>query len=297
MNIIKLVHNNNVDFVKELQDMRLMLKEKNIIIGLVESDEGNSQLIKIMCDKEQCDSKTINMIYLYISNILYNIVIEEYRKKELFVFLTDTFFFLKHEEILDVETLVMNILKGEESLKDSRKVFCINKINSIIEKIKSCLEENTEINIKGFIRFRMKEICEDIEEIVDKIVEEYMVEKEYKEFVKLLKYFVEIQESRIDIINIYVISNEKYLLIDGDGNDIFEEFVKELSNNNEIDTEAKIEDIIISGLITNAPKKLIIHKRQNCGNKEFIDTINYVFGERVTFCDTCLKCNNVNIEL
>ena len=44
----------------------------------------------------------------------------------------------------------------------------------------------------------MKELREDIEEIIDKVVEEYMVEKEYREFVKLLKYFVDIQESKIE---------------------------------------------------------------------------------------------------
>ena len=76
--------------------------------------------------------------------------------------------------------------------------YCINKINCIIEKIKECLEENEVINIKGFITFRMKELREDIECIIDKIVEDYMIEKEYKEFIKLLKYFVDILESKIE---------------------------------------------------------------------------------------------------
>ena len=53
----------------------------------------------------------------------------------------------------------------------------------------------------------MKELRSDIEEIIDKVIEGYMVEKEYKEFIKLLKYFVDIQESKIDLINI-VIDNE-----------------------------------------------------------------------------------------
>ncbi|MBM6821042.1 putative sporulation protein YtxC, partial [Clostridium saudiense] len=127
-----------------------------------------------------------------------NIVIEKYRKKELFNFLTETYFFLKHDEIIEVEDMIMKVLRSEENLKDEKMIYCISKINSIIEKIKTCLEENEEINIKGFITFRMKELREDIEDIVDKVVEEYMVEKEYKEFVKLLKYFVDIQ---LNILN------------------------------------------------------------------------------------------------
>ena len=296
MFIMKVVHNNEIELVRELQELRELLKKKNITIGLVESKEGSSHLVKIMCDEEGYSEKVKRMIYLYISNILYNIVIEKYRKKELFNFLTETYFFLKQEEILEVEEMIMKVLRSEENLKDEKMIFCISKINSIIEKIKTCLEENEEINIKGFITFRMKELREDIEEIIDKVVEEYMVEKEYKEFVKLLKYFVDIQESKIEKINIYIHEGGGYELKDGYGNDIFNEFMKELSEC-KIDTEAKIEDIIISGLITNAPKQVIIHHKENCLNAEFIETIVNVFGDRVFYCTGCTNCETSKLKV
>lgn len=296
MLVMKLVHNNDIDLVNELQELREILKKKNIIIGLVESGEGPSYLIKIMCDEDCYNEKVKRIIYLYISNILFNIVIEKYRKKELFDFLTDTYFFLKQEEIIEVEEMIMKVLRSEENLKDEKMIYCISKINSVIEKIKTCLEENEEINIKGFITFRMKELREDIEDIIDKVVEEYMVEKEYKEFVKLLKYFVDIQESKIDKINIYIHDGGGYILKDGQGNDIFSEFMKELSECR-IDTEAKIEDIIISGLITNAPKQIIIHNKENCLNTEFIETIVNVFGDRVFYCGGCTNCLSSKIKV
>lgn len=289
MLVMKLVHNNDLDFIKELQQLREILKKKNITIGLVESGEGSTHLIKIMCDEDCYNEKIKNMIYLYISNILYGIVVEQYRKKEMFDFLIDTYFFLKQEEIMEVEDKIMRVLNGDDSVKDENMFTCINKINSIIEKIKTCLEENEEINIKGFITFRMKELREDIEDIIEKIVEDYMVEKEYKEFVNLLKYFVDIQESKIEEINIYIQENGGYLLKDENGNDVFDEFIKELSECR-IDTEANVEDIIISGLITNAPKHVIIHRKDRCVNFEFIDTIFNVFGDRVCYCSGCKSC-------
>ena len=146
MFIMKVVHNNEIELVRELQELRELLKKKNITIGLVESKEGSSHLVKIMCDEEGYSEKVKRMIYLYISNILYNIVIEKYRKKELFNFLTETYFFLKQEEILEVEEMIMKVLRSEENLKDEKMIFCISKINSIIEKIKTCLEENEEID-------------------------------------------------------------------------------------------------------------------------------------------------------
>ena len=296
MLVMKIVHNDEIDLVHELQELREILKKKNITIGLVESGEGSSHLIKVMCNEECYNEKIKRMIYLYISNILYNIVIEKYREKELFNFLTETYFFLKQEEILEVEEMIMKVLRSEENLKDEKMIFCISKINSLIEKIKTCLEENEEINIKGFITFRMKELREDIEEIIDKVVEEYMVEKEYKEFVKLLKYFVDIQESKIEKINIYIHEGGGYELKDGYGNDIFNEFMKELSEC-KIDTEAKIEDIIISGLITNAPKQVIIHHKENCLNAEFIETIVNVFGDRVFYCTGCTNCETSKLKV
>ena len=47
----------------------------------------------------------------------------------------------------------------------------MNRKNNIINKIISCLKENDEININGFITFRMRRIEEDIDFIIDKVVE------------------------------------------------------------------------------------------------------------------------------
>ena len=52
MFIMKVVHNNEIELVRDLQELRELLKKKNITIGLVESKEGSSHLVKIMCDEE-----------------------------------------------------------------------------------------------------------------------------------------------------------------------------------------------------------------------------------------------------
>ena len=296
MLVMKLVHNNDLDFVKELQELRELLKKKNITMGIVESGEGSSNIIKIICDNESYNDKIKNTICLYISNILYSVVVKEYRRKELFNYLMENYFFLKQSEIMEVEEKIVSVLQNEEKVTDKKMFYCINKINCIIEKIKECLEENEVINIKGFITFRMKELREDIECIIDKIVEDYMIEKEYKEFIKLLKYFVDIQESKIEKIDIYIQSDGGYVLKDGLGNDIFEEFVKEIYEC-KIDTEANVEDIIISGLITNAPKEVVIHNKDRALNLEFIDTIKNVFGDRVSFCNGCSKCLATKLKI
>lgn len=280
MLILKLAYNEELTFGHDLQKLRESLKKREILIGLVESIEGKTHIIKIMCDDNSYSEEIKDIINLYVSNILYRIVIENYRQKEMFEFLIDNYFFLKQNEILEVEEKIMNVLSLNEKVDDEKSIYCLNIVNSIIEKIRECISEKQEINIDGFITFRMRKLREDIEKIIDKVVEKYMVDKEYEEFVKLLKYFVDIQESKIDEIKIYIDERDNYIVKDGFGKDLYKDFLVQVAGNAS-DLNINIEDILISGLITSSPKKITIYGTNNCSNKEFINTIKSVFGDRV----------------
>ncbi|NLM34032.1 MAG: putative sporulation protein YtxC [Clostridiales bacterium] len=290
MLLLTVVYEGSRDLIGDINELKEYLKSKGIFIGFSESIVGDMQFIKIYCSEDEYNEKIVNTFNLYMANILYKIAICEFYDRDMLNFLNDTYFFLKPDEIRDIEILSMRMLKGEELNIDDYSIYCMNRKNNIINKIVSCLEENDEININGFITFRMRELREDIEFIIDKVVEKYMVEKEYTEFIKLLKYFVEIQDSKLDIVNIIIDSNGKYSIRDKDGNDMLREFLNELSG--EKITESNLEDLIISGLITNAPKIINIHGVENCTNKEIIDTINNVFTDRVNICKECEFCKS-----
>jgi len=282
MLILKLAYNEELNFSRDLQELRELLKKKDIIIGFVESIEGKTHIIKIICEEEYYNEKIKEIINLYVSNILYRIVIDNYRAKEMYEFLIENYFFLKQNEILEVEDEIVRELKCEEKTKNEDSIYCLNRINSMIEKIRECISEKQELNIEGFITFRMRKLRADIEKIIDKIVERYMVEREYKEFVKLLKYFVEIQECKIEKINIIIEENNNYIVKNGEGKDLYYEFLRELTAE-QGSLDLNMEDILISGLITSAPKNITIYGKENCTNKEFLDTIENVFGDRVFF--------------
>ena len=284
MLVLKLAYNEELTFPHDLQELKESLKKKNITIGLVESIEGKTHIIKIICDKNSYSEKIEDIINLYVSNILYRIVIDNYRKKEMFEFITDNYFFLKQSEILEVENKILKILNCEAACKDEDSIYCLNRINCIIQKIRECICEKQEMNVDGFITFRMRMLREDIEKIIDKVVEKYMVEKEYEEFVRLLKYFVDIQECKIEKIIISIEEGNHYIIKDEYGRDLYKDFLKELTGD-EKDYDINIEDILISGLITSSPKKIIIYGEKNCQNKEFLDTVKNVFGEKMIFCD------------
>ncbi|MDO4534985.1 MAG: putative sporulation protein YtxC [Clostridium perfringens] len=283
MLLMKLAYEGEETFVNNIQEVRELLKNKGVIVGISESIEKDTHFVKIFCDDKDYTEKLQNNIYLYISNLIYKIIMESFRDREMLEYLTENYFFLNHEEIIDVDNEISKVIFGRNIIKDETSVYCLNRINLIIENIKSFLVETGYININGFIRFRMKAMINTIEEIVDKVVERYMVEKEYNEFVKLLKYFVEIQECKIEEIDLKVLNNGLYEIKNGSGEDVFKDFLREVKDNTE-DSVVNVEDIIISGLITNAPKKIRIFNEVKCNNKEFLNTIKSVFGERVEVC-------------
>ncbi|MCY6370560.1 putative sporulation protein YtxC [Clostridium ganghwense] len=288
--------NEKDDVMTELNEMKQYFEAKDVSIGISESISNGNHFVKIFCSDLDFTSNLENKFNLYMSNILYKIVVKEFCYDEIQKFLNDTYFFLKYEEMREVTERSLKILKNEEKVLDEDMIYCINKKNDILDKIQECIKENNEINIKGFVTFRIKELTRDLESIINKVVERYMAEKEYNEFIKLLKYFVEVQESKIDEINIMIKENGEYIIQDKDGTDIMEEILSDLLDV-KYTGSVSIDDLIISGLITYCPKHIIIHCSDNCINKEIIDTIKKVFENRVELCEGCSKCDKIKSTL
>jgi putative sporulation protein YtxC len=284
--------NSKEDIVDEINEMKKYFRDRDIVVGFSESLENSTHFLKIFCEDSLVNKKFTSIFNLYMSNILYNVVIDEFYKKEMQSFLTDTYFFLKYDEIKDIKKLSLEALKSEGAILNEYMVYFRNRKNSIIQKIMKCIEENKEINIKGFITFRMKELLEDLESIIDKVVESYMVEKEYNEFINLLKYFVEIQDSKIDKVNILIQKDGSYKVEDEAGSNIMDTLFSDLSEA-KFTGAVNIEDMLISGLITNAPKNVTVHGAENCTNKEVIDTIKKVFEDRAIICNECDLCEEI----
>lgn len=267
------------DIFNGIRSIKEYFKCKNINIGISESVECKTHFLKIFSDCE-LNKKLVNMFNIYASNMLYNVIIDEFYKKEIDSFLDDMYFFLQCDELDYIKNESLKIIKGKIAIVDDNSIYCINKKNNIMEKITKCIDENNTINIEGFIRFRMKDVLDDIESIIDKIVEKYMVEKEYDEFIKLLKYFVEVQESKIDYLDIVIENGGNYIIKNKQGIDITTKLFNQLAEF-KTDKNVSSEDLLISALITNSPEKITIHSIENCRNNEVIDTIKKVFTNRV----------------
>ncbi|MCY6356401.1 putative sporulation protein YtxC [Clostridium sp. ZS2-4] len=284
------------DVINELNEIKQYFEVKDISIGISESINDGFHFVKIFCNDLDLNDNLVSKFSLYLANIIYKIVVEEFCYEEIQNFLNDTYFFLKYEDMKEIAERSLKILKNEDKILDEDAIYYMNKKNDVLSRIGECIAENDEINIRGFMTFRMKGLVAELESIINKIAERYMVEKEYNEFIKLLKYFVEVQESKIEEINIIIKENGEYIIQDKNGKDIMDEILTDLLDAKYAGS-VSTDDLIISGLITYCPENIIIHYPDNCMNKEIIDTIEKVFEERVKLCQGCSKCNKIKSTL
>ncbi|MCF6461638.1 putative sporulation protein YtxC [Clostridium sp. Cult3] len=180
------------------------------------------------------------------------------------------------------------IAKISKELLLDRKNFLAEKEHIYME-IKDYLFNNTTILIDGFITFRLEGLDFLIDLAVEKGINEFTVEKEYREFIKILQYFVESQEPKYDLVNL-VFEDMDYKLFDDKGNtidkDFFSEIITEIDN-----TNISKDDILISTLIVIAPKRIVLHLDEKFKDEDVVKVIVNVFQDRVYTCQGCEKCN------
>lgn len=167
------------------------------------------------------------------------------------------------------------------------------KVNELVDPILQELLNEQTITIEGWIQFRLSSYKKYIKDTVNQIIFEYMAYIEYKEFLALLRQFIEGQKSMIDIIQIMPGSNGEIHLYDQNNNEVTKRCIEQYGEI--IDgSERNIEDEILNVLITIAPLRIILHKKENCRNKQLITTIQKVYQDKVQICQNCEYCNNVN---
>lgn len=291
--------NSSKDFTEDIGAIKNYFDVKDIKLGIKEEIVNNKYFVNIYCSNYiEKDLYIKNNFYIYLSMVLYDFIVDEFCEKDLEDEIRDRYFFLKNTEIDFLINKIKSVLKSEKVSIKSEDVYYINIKNSILRNISSCIEESNEFNINGFLNFRSRGIKEELTSISDSVIQNYISEKEYREFIKLLKYFVDVQESKIDEVNIIVTDRGEYVLKDKKGEEILNEFLKDLEEVKFTGTIG-MEDIIISGLITNVPKRIVIHCKEHFESTEFINTIKDVFMERVAFCTGCEFCkiNKYRVKL
>ena len=151
------------------------------------------------------------------------------------------------------------------------------------------LKENKHIYIDGFINFRLKDYIDFLNKIVDSSVNNFIVEREYLEFISLLKLYINSKQPSIDIIYL-VYDNKNPILLDSNKNII--DINKNISNTKYLsDISFSNNDYILNTLLSIIPSKIIIYLKNNCID-EFINTLTLIFENKVEIKNTNVTISN-----
>nr|WP_275984144.1 putative sporulation protein YtxC [Paenibacillus hamazuiensis] len=191
----------------------------------------------------------------------------------------------------DIEAILAycrQMLHGAEDAHEQGKTTLLRRKNRLTDAFHKYLQEHTDLNLQGFVRFRLHEYLEELREVVEYSIDEFVMDKQYQEFISLLKYFVYIQEAKIPVAHlIHQGGNDFTLLGDNlepiDTSDFDATLTVEM-----IEKDINFEDMIVSTLITVSPQKIFIHTREP--EVQVIHTILQIFEQRAEVCSYCKLC-------
>lgn len=218
-----------------------------------------------------------------ISRILANMVIELYTEKIIYkIILNEYFYFDKIEIFQIVNTTIDDLYDDEETVYPKDKTFKL-----LCHDFYEYLNYNKSLVLQGFMTFRIKNYIEILGEQVDKSVNKFLIEREYTEFITLLRMYINTEPSSCDIIHL-VYYNSRPLLLDKDKNII--EIEENIFNAKYLsDITFSSNDYALNTLLTLLPKKIYIHLIDNTID-EFITTLKLIFENKVIYCTDCAIC-------
>lgn len=288
--------NDSINYlVNELNNLEQ--KKFKIKTTLVDSPQSKVIICKLIENRiiSALTDRKFNAFKQYASFILSDYIIRFYEKKLLSRIINMNYCYFNRSEKRQILDLTSSLLKpvGDET---KLSIYTTKRKNLIIKKLLEYLENNNEIILDGFINFRAREYTRELEEVVDKAVDAFLMEREYQEFIKLLRYFVDIQVPKLESVHILSGYDSKYVIRDHLQNDITNECIKEFLN--EVPDESiNYDDLLVSSLITIAPLRIYIHCANQITNKELLNTIKSVFLNRVIICNGCSICRGNKVEL
>lgn len=163
----------------------------------------------------------------------------------------------------------------------------ISLVNIITNTVYKYFQENKYLVLDGFVNFRLHEYIKELDSLVDMCVNKFIIDREYKEFISLLKSYVETTPCNSSIVHL-IYKNENTILLDNKKNVI--PYKNDIINPKYLsDISFSTNDYALNSLLTLLPSKLYIHLIDN--EDDFIDTIKLIFNNRVYICTDCNICS------
>ncbi len=188
------------------------------------------------------------------------------------------FYFPRHErcEIIDLSEKIWHRERGKEGFLRTQ----------VLSQLEEYLGRQDYLNIHGLLVFRLEKWQAALRRCLDQAVDEFLMEKEYQEFIRLLKYFVQLQEPKVYQVHVALDRQGNLVLLDQDYN-----YIEEQGESADWDDlTGDRDDFLINTLIAVAPRKIVLHRQVQSQYPKAADTLKHIFEKRVSLCRRCKIC-------
>lgn len=269
---IKTTDNNIIDFSNSYFE--------NIIFDTIYFNNKNFKIYNnfiLHFRPSQNSNNSLDDFFNLISNYLYDIIITFFEFPIVYNQLKDLFFYFDDSE---KNILLDNCLKSINSTANIK-----TKKDILIPILKQYISTHKSFYLNGFINFRIKPYINFINTSINSCVNNYVVEKEYIEYIKLLKTYVSSKPSQVDVLHLIYIEDDTILL---DNNLEILSITNNFSSSIISDISFSTNDYILNMLISLLPEKLYIHLL--CKEDEFISSLIKIFENNIHICQDCSIC-------
>lgn len=220
-----------------------------------------------------------------VASGLSHVIIDEYERVLVQRLIEDNYGYLSSRDREILRRKVMLRLNGRDGLAGVKKGFTerSRRKSKVWAKLAEYLERENQIVLEGFITFRLKDYLEDLFDAVEKTAEDYLTEREYHEFLKLLRHFMTRQKEAAREVNV-VRKGESYQVLD-DKMSPFQGEVGRFLKKPPGGIDLGVDDLIVSAVVTLAPARVVWHGPRD--DSPCFDLMRDLFEERMVTCSGC----------
>lgn len=150
--------------------------------------------------------------------------------------------------------------------------------------------QTRHLSLDGVMRFRAKALLGEADVGIGEVVGQFLADREYEEFVSVLRYLLESQPSTEQIVHVFC-TDERLWMCDDAGTLVTDTDVTQAAHQVSDEGEVNVEDLAMSLLITRSPCQIVIHDTTHAAPwPSFSETLERVFLDRVARCHDCSTC-------
>ena len=224
--------------------------------------------------------------YKELASVVTNCIIDKYEDSIIYKLLLLNYFYFDEIDMNIIKNNYKLLIENKHSDTVSVETNIANRTKYLWASVLRYISYNKSIFLDGFITFRTGEYINCLDEILDFAVSQFVVNREYAEFIEMLKIYISSRTPCTEIIHLIYL-NEEAILLDKQKN------VISLAKNNLdkcylSDISFSANDYALNSLLSLLPSKLIIHLISPAD--DFINTLQAIFGSSVSICTDCDIC-------